>query len=193
MPEFLFLFFYRSVSGVQNAFGYAKSHAMRAITGVVLAFLAFMPLGYLSPAAWRPGVITACILAVAGAAGVEFSFNRQLKFLPRDIHLYETVTTGMATIAWLLAGGNLVLIAASVYPAMILHKMAINLGAGLPLLSDKTDDPAGRYFTIPILRIRIPRLGFAVRIPLAVVSLGLAWAAWRYGWQVTVFPFKIHF
>lgn len=195
MVELIFLFVFRVLSGVKNGAGYARNTRLRVATETIMALmLGIVTVGWMRedlPGALKWLSISLGILSLIALWGVEDSFNKAINVFPADIHLYETLLTGAITAAWVLAGGNIFLIAAHVYPAMILHKGAINIGAGIPFFDTRTDDPTGRYFTIPLLKLKIRREGNPWRLFWAVVSIGFIAMALRYGWMFSIHPFKL--
>lgn len=195
MFEFTYLFLFRSLSGLQNGLGYAKLSTWRIVVTVALiaaagflnVYFAFQPI----PLFPRLITMLLSIISMAGALGVEDSFNPEMDLMPRDVHFWESFATGGVVLAWTIGGGNILLIIASVYPALILHKGFVNIGAGLKWWDVRTDDKTGRTFRIPMLGITIVRGGNAWRIFLAIVSLALAAATGLFGWKVTLVPLVI--
>lgn len=190
MIEFTFLFLFRVLSGIQNAFGYAGRARHRFIVTIILIgaalaacwWIAIQPVNTLL----RTVAIMAAALAAVGAYGVEDSFDDSIALFPTDIHLFETIATGAITVAIALAGGNIIMVACSIYPALLLHKGAINLGGGLPFWDPRTDDPTGKTFHIPLLNIRVPRSTNAVRITIAALSLALVALSTYFGWRIGI-------
>lgn len=174
MLEFIYLILFRWLSGAQNGLGYGKHNALRIATSVaMLAILAATGVSFFFQVD-TPIAITAAALVVVsmiGAAGVEDAFNEGINFFPKDIHLFEILATGGVTIAWAVAGGNLVSILCATYPGLIVHKGFINLGSGLNFFYHGTDDATGRTFSIPLLGIKVPRLSQRGRIIAALVSV----------------------
>ena len=189
--EFIFLFLYRSLSGWQNGLGYSGRHIARTSASYVLAIAAFAPSIALLRAHAAPAILLAALLGSAisalGAIGVEDSFNEKMRMLPKDVHLWEMLATSgvMASVAAM--GGNLILIVASVYPALIVHKGLINVYSGLSWWDKRTDDATGRTFSIPLLGIRVPRMGTRGRQAAAVLSIIAAAAAWIVPAKVSIY------
>lgn len=163
MIAFIFLFVFRSLAGVHNGYGYAKNEMFRTATAIVLTLIA-IACGVLlidkdintiwfftEPIRKNLGYL-ACLLSILGIWGVENSFSKKYKFLPQDIHFWEIIKTGGVTFVFLLGGWDFWLIAAHLYPSLLLHKGFINLGAGLPFFDVRTDDPTGRTFSVPFLK-----------------------------------------
>lgn len=199
MIEFTYLFLFRCLSGAQNGFGYAKNAAGRtAATGVMIFGVGIAIAMFWGVSGWLRYAAFACsLVSAAGAAGVDLSFAKRLgKY--NDVHLWEVFATGGVFLAWILAGGNLIYIFASVYPSLIIHKGFVNVGSGLKWWDTRTDDRTGKTFSIKIpwawLRkllgrdvIKVPRMGLRMRISAAVVSvLFVIINATSLQWEITV-------
>lgn len=130
------LIFFRALSGVQNAFYYAKLEMLAKVWALVLiAYIAWMLEGWYA----------------ISAIGVVFAYlSFEGKLWKGSIHLVEIFKTGLPILAYFVSGGNLVDIMLSTYPGLVLHKMVINWGSGQKILSDVTDDPTGRSFTFTV-------------------------------------------
>ena len=130
------LVLFRALSGVQNAFYYAKLEMLARVWALVLiAYIAWMLDGWY----------------VISAAGVVFAYlSFEGKLWKGSIHLVEGFKTGLPIVAYFVSGGNLVDIFLSTYPGLVLHKMAINWGSGQKILSDVTDDPTGRSYSFTV-------------------------------------------
>ena len=190
--EFIFLFLYRSISGWQNGLGYAKKATARTIVSIVLAVAAFLPFGvmclYSEPAAIvLLAALAGSLVSALGVIGVEESFNEKILLLPNDVHLWETLATAGVMISVAAMGGNLILILASVYPALIIHKGLINRYSGLTWWDARTDDATGRTFSIPLLNIKVPRMNTRGRQIAAVLSIAAAAAAMLIPLKVSVY------
>ena len=187
--EFLYLFLYRSISGAQNGYGYARSN-MLSVATLLMVFMAMGLILYAGYENTHTGFRIAAGLcglgAVLSAVMVDQSFRNRGGGKLYDIHLWETITTGAITLGAVLVGGNLLYILASIYPGLILHKGFVNLGAGLLWWDSRTDDPTGDTFSIPSLGIAIPRAATTIRIILAVASLVLAALTFALGWSFQV-------
>ena len=134
---FLTLVAQRALSGVQNGLGYAGSRhryaaslalAVFSFLGILAAIIANLP-------AWQKG---AAILAFAasqiGIGMVEnaFAARQDGESLPKwrsDIHLWENFVTAGFLLGAVLAGVNILLAVLSVYPGLILHRGAVNIGS----------------------------------------------------------------
>lgn len=173
--EFIFLFLYRSISGLQNGAGYGKHKTVRGIATIIL-MLMLVSFWIMSYAKVQYGWIILAVfflwlLSFAGIMGVENAFTKRYTFITHDIHFWEILATGGITIGWGVFGGNLIYIATSVYPALILHKGFVNTLNGGDFFRSGTDDPTGKTFGVPFLGIKIRRLGTKGRIILAVISI----------------------
>jgi len=199
--EFIYLFLFRTLSGWQNGCGYAIRHTgsesgeiWYKMQLLVITFLLgigalsqLLWLGQAPTLFWKITTALLCSVSIVGVFGVYDSFEDDINFFPRDIHFWELVCTTGVTLGWVTLGGNLFLIAAHVYPALLLHKGAVNIGSGLPFWDHRTDDATGATFSIPLLGLRIPRLSAWMRQVLAVGSLIGAGLCWWYGWSFTIY------
>jgi hypothetical protein len=195
--EFLLPFLIRVASGLQNGLGYANNGKWRSICSLLLmAFTALAGLGFIKATAGSYGQEVAAylplLLTVVALGGVEDSFSSKFSILPRDIHLYETIFGYTLPLFFMVAGGNVLWIVASTYPALILHKTAINIGSGKHWSYEGTDDPTGKTYTIPLLGITVPRLNLRWRIGLAVVSILFFVVSWLLGWELRLWPWVLH-
>lgn len=174
MLTFLYLFIYRTLSGVQNGFGYARHSGGVAFSSILLIAGALWPLWLLpgQPLPWRIAAYVLAAVSVVSTLGVWDNFTGVLKHrMPDDIHFWELLLTGGITLCWIVLGGNLYLVAAHIYPALLLHKGAVNIGGGSPFWDTGTDDPTGKTFNVPLLNIRIRRMGLRGRQILAAISV----------------------
>lgn len=191
MIEFIYLFLFRVLSGAQNGFGYAKNKTGRMGIGLAMALIiiasTYAALWVFNANEWRTTLsVVFLIVSAIGVVGVEDGFNDQWRILPKDIHLWELFATGGVSLAWVALGGNWIAMAASVYPALIIHKGLINLGSGKSWWYHGTDDRTGKYFTIPIFNIKIPRLSTNGRVIIAVGSIALIVLVYIYGWNFSI-------
>lgn len=181
MYVFFYLFAYRTLSGVQNGLGYAKRNGWLAIVSCLLIAGAMLPAWIMWPQATalaKTGAALGTIISMVGAFGVYDSFSDSFKVLPKDVHFWELLATSGVMMCWIALGGDLIQIAAHVYPALLLHKGAVNIGSRLPFWGNRTDDPTGATYNIPLLGIRIPRFGVTQRKLFAVVSFLLMMVAY---------------
>ena len=194
MIELIFLTLYRFVSGLQNGLGYSQNDFQPLATvALILSTLAlgvyawFIPLSILLK-------VVATLLALASAASalmVQLSF-RPIPDLPIfDVHFWETLTTAFVTLAWIFLGGNILLIVASVYPGLILHKAMVNVFTGNPFFYQGTNDPTGRTFDLPVLGVVVFRGSNQWRLMLTLFSLILVAMTLLNGWVVSIHPFRI--
>lgn len=191
--EFIFLFTYRVLSGLQNGLGYRRHNLLRSITSYLLALAAlaiiFIAIRQAPLIAFLS--IAGALISALGAIGVEDSFNKKTSLLREDIHFWEMLATGGVMISVTILGGNLILILASVYPALIIHKGLINTFSGLSWWDQRTDDPTGKTFSIPLLGIAVPRMGLRGRQALAVASLMATAIAWAVPVRMSVYDILI--
>lgn len=183
MIAFIFLFVFRSLAGLHNGFGYAQNPKNRVATAIVLTLLAITSgvllinkdikdLWFFTEDIRRNLGYLACVLSIIGIWGVDNSFSKTIKFIPQDIHFWELIKTGGVTFVFLLGGWDFWMVAAHLYPALILHKGFVNYGGGHPFFYYGTDDTTGKTFNIPLLNIKVKREPLYVRLLLAVISVG---------------------
>lgn len=193
MITFLHLFLFRVLSGVQNGIGYAhlSKQTAIAITSILLAFATILPFFIFNIKGLSTiGIVAAMagiVISIVGNMGVYDNFTKSLGIFPQDIHLWELLLTGGVSVCWIALGGNLYLIAAHVYPALLLHKAAVNIGSGLPFWDHRTDDATGQTYNIPLLNLRIPRLSLRGRQIIAVVSIVGAAVVWWQEWTLSIY------
>lgn len=180
MSEFLILFIYRVISGVQNSYGYS-GRGMSAWTMALLVIAGFVLTATIGNGVyqnfhelriWQIIIAVPAIVASGiGAYYVQESFTDP-EWRYADIHLWELVCTSGIWIA-VAVQGDIVASACSVYPGLILHKGFINLGTGQRFWYEGTDDSEGRYWSIPLLGIKVPRLGLRFRLVAAAISVAV--------------------
>lgn len=163
--SFLLPFIYRVLSGIQNGFGYAKNFPATFFFTLLMIFVAFYSLRFFRhKKEWHFYLAFFTSFLVSFSAFlVHYSFVRPEQWIS-DIHLWETITTGLFTLFWIVEGSPLAVLL-SIYPALILHKIAINLGSGLPPLASQ------KYFDL--LGWKIPSGGSILRLILAGISVSL--------------------
>lgn len=166
---FIYLFLYRSLSGLQNGLGYAKKDKQRFTVSSVLSFGTLFIM-FLCLHSFIATFL--CILSLIAIWLQDNSFSKRIKELKPNIHLYELLLTSGVTLALTVANYNLIDILCHVYPAMIFHKGFVNLGSGLKFFDYRTNDPTGRTYDINIfgITINIPREPKEVRYTLATAS-----------------------
>ena len=157
-------------TGIANGGGYAKRPIVQylGIAGqVILAGVAlhFVPLTFVN--------LALAFLASASFSLTKLSFDGKVSF--GDVHLFTYL--GTAFFCLLVCYDISLLGLLGVYPGLLLEKGMINLGSNLDFFDDRTDDPTGETFGVPSLGIKVPRIGTAYRIPLAVLSLVAVGAA----------------
>lgn len=189
----------RALSGAQNGLGYANSR-YRYATGVALAAFAFAGIfaAIVSPLpAWQKGVaMLAFAASQVGVGMVEnaFAARQDGETLPKwraDIHLWENFITAGFLLGAVLAGVNILLAVSSVYPGLILHKGAVNIGSGLRFFDSRTDDASGKTYSLPFLGIKVPRLSTRWRVALALASIAAAVLAISMGWGLHFWAGKL--
>lgn len=205
----------RSLSGIQNYFGYSYSNLnknpnetnhkaqnklkMMWITTMGLLFITlstgmslsigehkFVTSNFLN--------ILSIVLTIVSFLSCIFLANSfydvlKVKFIDKDIHKWETIITGALMIVGIISGVNFFYLFVSVLLGMVIHKGFINLAFNLPFLHKKeiTDDLTGKTYNIPSLNLTIKRLitNGQVRLFLAVIGTLLV--------LVNEFYFKVNF
>ncbi len=126
-----------------------KTYSAWAFIGLSVVCTLFCP-GYLVPR--RPGMVNVFLT---------------------DLHLWTTLE--QVTLFWgvLFSCGvfGIAPLLLAVYPAVFLQKAAINIFIGKNVFFNGTDDPSGKYYSIPALGIKIPRTGQVFRLVMAVSSI----------------------
>ena len=175
MIPFLYLTIFRALSGLQNGLGYGQRQLYRVIISIIMlidivSLTVYLHLLNLFP--WQHWMALCCLMISAiGTFGVEDNFSIRLNLCKRDIHLWELLATGGVTLASILMGLDIIGIACSIYPGLILHKGFVNVCSGLSWWYHGTDDTTGKTFNVPTLGIRVPRLSVKGRVILACVSM----------------------
>lgn len=190
MSEFAFLFIFRSLSGAKNGSGYGKDVDSVASIGLVMLALCALLILYfnvfLDITLFQR--ITSGLAVLGSALGVWLTWRGLDGSMKVDVHFWELWATGGVTVAWALAGGNLLTIAASVYPGLVMHKGFVNILQGHPWWDKATDDPTGATFSIPLLGWKVPRLGTVGRVILAIASLAGLIGVEILGWSINLGP-----
>jgi hypothetical protein len=177
MIAFIFNLVFRVVSGAQNGAFYAKSKIVMLLFTVVLVGLNLLSLfvsveaGAYREQAMALNIVAYICFAISAGFAVALYFVSWKKHGYKYIHLFELITVSAFLLAWVFSGGNLIYIACSVYPALILHKGAVNIGGGHNFWYHGTDDPTGQVYTIPVLGWSVPRMSLKFRLIVAFTSL----------------------
>lgn len=175
MLLFTLLILFRALAGWQNGLGYAKklklSYFFYALQAVLLLGASLWIMKIHGPG-WQS--VVGCLLLIvsfAAAIAVDLVFKKEFTGTWADIHFWEMFKTGGVTLAALFINSDLIPIALSVYPGLILHKAGVNLPLGLSFFYHGTDDATGATFSIPLLGWKIKRMGTRGRIIIAVASV----------------------
>lgn len=178
-------FAHRAISGIRNGMIYGGRSewqylALAVLLQIMCAFAGVMKAGteFSFPFQNTPfftGVAFAAFGLSAVCSVFLVAFWQSKNKVLRDIHLWttgENLFLGLVLTA--LSPVGFIGFALSVYPSVVVQKIAINLFSGLEWNDERTDSLDGKYYTIPAFGIRVPRMGFKIRIPLAVLSLLIA-------------------
>lgn len=163
---FLLAGLFRALSGAQNGLIYYKTEVEHIIP-VILMFFIPIYLMVVGVNIWSVRIMTISWL---------FFFTMSLERIIGDIipkwGIHEFETIGM----YVFAVGAIIVsplgFILSVYPSLILHKGAVNTGAGLSFFNERTNDPTGKTFSF--FKWDIPRTATTFRISLAIISIILA-------------------
>jgi hypothetical protein len=108
------------------------------------------------------------------------AFLHKKTFGTSDIHLWETITMGLIPIGLVLSGSSITMVTLSLYPGLFLHKLLINIGSGIPLFDNQTNDITGKTFDINLptwvtkfgipSKLNIPRTTQRFRFIVALTS-----------------------
>lgn len=175
MLLFSLLILFRALAGWQNGLGYAGKIKASFFLYVLLAVLCAGGaawLGVVQKASWISFV--ACLLfalSFISALAIHRIFIGEFKGNYADIHFWEIFKTGGVTLAALAINSDLIPIALSVYPGLLLHKAGVNLPLGLGFFYHGTDDATGATFSIPLLGWKVKRLSKRGRIIIAAASV----------------------
>lgn len=175
MILFSLLVLFRALAGWQNGLGYAKKIKASFFLYVLLAVLCAGGVAWLL-LAQKPTWISyvACVLmalSFVSALAIHRIFIGEFKGNYADIHFWEMFKTGGVTLAAVAINSDLIPIALSVYPGLILHKAGVNLPLGLGFFYHGTDDETGATFSIPLLGWKVKRMSTRTRIIIAVASV----------------------
>ncbi len=174
------------LQGLKQFFGYAKKLAwLRIVTVISVAvevWSVFKILQISDIKGWRRAFAWLFLIVGVGAfVGVSVLFHGT-SFFGLDIHGAEYLAHGFFTLALLLAGGDPIGVILANYPGLFIHKVLVNLGLGSSIWSMATDDPAGKWWSMKILgiKIRMPRWfgSQRVRLGLAIVSIAVGIFFW---------------
>jgi hypothetical protein len=188
MPTFSILFIYfilhRFLSGVRNGMMYnnkvESEHpiiialGMSAITLFIMRILLDQQGWYFIPdQLMKYGILLAscgCIASVFLALNYKFRFLHY-KYTT-DIHLWTLLEQSLLGSAFIIAGlDSLVCAVLAVYPSVIAQKTMINLLNNQDWNYEGTDDPEGKYYGLPSLGLKIPRITHNIRLTLAIISI----------------------
>ena len=96
------------------------------------------------------------------------------KYPAARLHTWTFWEQVFALVLWVLLGWKAALAAIlATYPALIAQKVTINLFSGLKWNDERTDDPTGKTYGLPIFGIvvKVPRIRHYVRMSFAILSV----------------------
>jgi hypothetical protein len=89
-----------------------------------------------------------------------------------DLHLWTQLEQMALSVPLLLAGWpGIIALICSIYPAVFLQKAGVNRMLESSIWDNQTDDATGQYYSIPSLKIKIPRTTQRFRAWMAVLSI----------------------
>ena len=161
---------FRALSGLQNGLYYGRQiWPMLGVSLFMLGLIAYMwyafePKKKWARIAYKGLLIASAIATVIMAWGLYTGAWRY-------IHLVEYFVTGGVALALLLIDWKAT--ALSLYVGLLLHKMLVNIPAGLAWNFNGTDDPTGATVGVWIfgMLVKLPRTNFQTRIIIAAVSV----------------------
>lgn len=167
---FLLSFIYRVLSGVQNGLIYRGSEGGDFLPVVAMFFIPFFFLKYGGDFYG----VRLCLISWGFLLAMSLKRNFGNPRNGWGVHEFETI--GM----YVFAAGCLFFsplgFLLSVYPSLILHKGAVNIGSGLDFFDQRTNDPTGRTFSFFNLNIR--RSTNTFRLILSAISLIIFFVLW---------------
>lgn len=180
---FFLLVNFRAIGGLRNGLGYGQIPVARKVCAWLLTAIAVGLAGWayrhtrmtLDLNAYSTSLIAAGLALLAGLGGIwgaeAYFTGKSTQRIFRDLHFWELLIQPAFMVLAVLAGADVIYVAASVYPGLILHKGFVNIPDGNSFWYYGTDDATGKTFNLPILNIRIPRNTLAVRLYLAGASI----------------------
>ena len=190
MDLFIWAIIIRGLSGFDNASFYSDKRVLATFFSILHVLL----IGYWSfnhPVQW---VHFAGMITCGSVVWCWFTFVEKKGDW---IHLTESMITASFTLIAILADGNLVDLTLALYPAMVIFNAPINFIDTGELVQkvDRTDDPTGKTFGIPILGIKIPRIAngyFKLHLAYWSVVLYLV-NKWAFHVHIEISMFKSYF
>lgn len=171
---FLSVILFRAASGVQNGAFYGKQAPAQSMATAWMVFFSTtfgIATVMIRGLDWPYYMISG--LSIGSGVSAYILHRIMLENKVQLIHFWESVTTGLFTIAalWLDFWPALF----GVYPGVYLFKAMVNIGGGNEWHYNGTDDPEGRFFTvqIPIVgwTFKVPRLTMQIRLVLSILSI----------------------
>lgn len=160
---FIMGFLYRAISGLQNAYGYAKAIGKMWLVTCITILAMWLSAADFIGQIW---ILIFIILGTGGIVMVGVAFVNRGKF---DIHFWEMFESFGFQVVVLAVNPLAGLL--SVYPGLLMHKGFINLAFKKPFFYHGTEDPKGRFFTV--FGMKIPRAPRWVRWVAASLSVAL--------------------
>lgn len=181
---------HRLLSGIRNGTQYNRKPA--AENAPLLALLAMSLVSIILGAvvlnmpswAFIPTWLSALKYLFIPASWVAGYFATQLhstnKWL-RDIHLWTEVEQLCLSAMMLLSGiPGVIVWVCTIYPAVFTQKTVINRFCEMNWYEDRTDDPTGATYSIPVLNLKIPRTTQKLRAILTAISIALLFTLGKF-------------
>ena len=171
MSLFIWAVLIRGLSGFDNASFYSDKRVLATFFSL-LHVATILTWSFFHPVAW----VKMAVLIVVGS--VVWSWFTFVKHKGDWIHLTESMVTASFTLIAVLAGGNLIELGLALSPGLVIFNMPINWVDTRELVQkvDRTDDPTGKTYSIPILGIKVPRIANGyTKLYMALGSLVLYW------------------
>ena len=175
---FLVFVAHRGLSGLRNGLGYNSGDCIISdFARFAFSVLIVAIMGVAAFAVVMTGKVDWAVWAAYWVSVTASIFSVVYKYAPvkllNDLHLL-TLIEQTALAAAILLGNMSVLtmitLSCAVYPSVLLQKSMINYMIDRPWYFNGTDDPEGRWYSIPSIGIRIPRTTQRLRLWLSIAS-----------------------
>ncbi len=178
---------HRISSGLRNGMIYREGDRVRNLslvpTGIMISVLLIAILKSTMTQPWaiivrlNASEATTAILFLLCAAASVMAISRVRGwhiFPASDLHTWTFLEQVFLSALFLSFGWEAMLGACcAVYPAVVAQKASINYFVGLEWNDERTDDPTGATYSLPILglKIAVPRLSHRIRLSLSLLSI----------------------
>lgn len=192
MKEYIFILTQKILTGLRQMFGYMNNRLWLIIFGwiSIVVPIVWLIVTWDSIKKYK-GLIVLLIFATAACGILSYM---SLGIMPFDTHLWTYLESVLFPWAMVLAGKNWIDILGGVTLGGVLFKGFVDTAFGWPFIKGKevTDIAGGKFFGIPSLGIKIPRLSNGwIRLGIALV-VGLFVILNHYYWHVEFNIFTIY-